>query len=86
MKRAGWFNHNIKGFLVGRPLCIGQEFAGIDHINACVDILDEYNVPILLDIDLGHLSPSMPIKNGIEVEVQLKKNNIYSSHHYNYGK
>ena len=77
MKRAGWFNHNIKGFLVGRPLCIGQEFAGINHINACIDVLDEYNVPILLDIDLGHVSPSMPMKNGIEVEVELLNKNIF---------
>ena len=65
------------GSYCGRPLCIGQELAGINHINACIDILEEYNVPILLDIDLGHLSPSMPMKNGVEVELELLNKNIY---------
>ena len=80
MKRAGWFDHNIKGILVGRPLCIGQEFLGVDHLNACTDVLGELNVPILMDIDLGHLSPTMPMKNGVKVEVTFKNKNIY----YNY--
>lgn len=82
MKRAGWFNHNIKGFLIGRPLCIDEEFLGVNHINACTDILEDLNVPILLDIDLGHLSPTMPMKNGIEVKVTFKNGNIY----YHYSK
>ena len=82
MKRAGWFDNNIKGILVGRPLCIGEEFLGIDHLNACTDVLGDLNVPILMDIDLGHLSPTMPMKNGIEVEVTYKNKNI----HFNYKK
>lgn len=76
MKYADWF-HNIKGFLVGRPLCINEEFCGIDHLNAVIDVLSIYNVPILLDIDLGHLSPSLPMKNGAFVKVTYKNNNIF---------
>ncbi len=76
LKRSSWF-HNIKGFLVGRPLCIGAEFAGVNHINACIDILEEYNVPILLDIDLGHLAPSLPFNNGAYATIEYKKNNIF---------
>ncbi|MDE5547068.1 MAG: LD-carboxypeptidase [Anaeroplasmataceae bacterium] len=76
LKRSGWFQ-NIKGFLVGRPLCIGTEFAGVDHFNAVIDVLSEYNVPILLDIDLGHIVPTLPFRNGACATVEYKKNNIF---------
>lgn len=76
LKRSGWFQ-NIKGFLVGRPLCINQEFAGVNHLNAVIDVLSDYNVPILLDIDLGHLAPTLPFRNGAYVTIEFKKNNIY---------
>lgn len=76
LKRAGWFQ-NIKGFLAGRPLCIHQEFLGITHINAVTDVLEEYNVPILLDIDLGHLAPTLPMKNNCYATVSYKNKNIY---------
>ena len=77
MKRAGWFDYNIKGFLVGRPLCINQNFLGINHINSVTDVLADYDVPILLDVDLGHLSPSIPIKNGEFVSIEYKNENIF---------
>ncbi len=76
LRRANWFQ-NIKGFLVGRPLCIGQELFGIDHISAVIDVLKDYKVPILLDIDLGHISPSLPMRNGAYATVTFKNNNIY---------
>ncbi len=76
LKRCNWFN-NIKGFLVGRPLCINEEFININHINAVTDVLKEYNVPILLDIDLGHLSPSLPFRNGAYATIEYKNENIY---------
>ena len=76
LKRAGWFQ-NIKGFLIGRPLCIGTECLGINHLNAVTDILNDFHVPILLDIDLGHLAPSLPFRNGAYATVEFKNKNIY---------
>lgn len=76
LKRADWF-HNIKGFLVGRPLCINQEFGNINHINAVTDVLKEFKAPILLDIDLGHIAPSLPMRNGAYVTITYEKENIY---------
>lgn len=76
LKRSDWF-HNISGFLIGRPLCIHQEFAGVDHINAVTDVLMDFNVPILLDIDLGHLAPTLPFRNGAYATIEYKKNNIF---------
>lgn len=75
LKRAGWFT-NVNGFLSGRPLCMDQEFLGITDQNAVTDVLKDLNVPILLNVDLGHLSPSMPMKNGVEAMVCLEQGNI----------
>ena len=48
---------------------------GLDRISAC-DILKELNVPILIDIDLGHIPPSMPLICGSYGKVEYKENNI----------
>lgn len=60
LKEAGWFQ-NLRGFLVGRPLCFGEEFLGLDQYHAVYDLLEEYHVPVIMDVDLGHLPPSMPM-------------------------
>lgn len=75
MKEAGWFEH-VKGFLIGRPLCFGSEMFGIDQYRAVTDVLGEYNVPIIMDIDIGHLSPMMPIICGSTAKVTVKGNHI----------
>ena len=60
MKHAGWFVH-AKGFLIGRPLCFGQEMMGLDQYHAVIDPLCDLNVPVIMDVDLGHLPPMMPL-------------------------
>ena len=75
MKEAGWFSY-VKGFLIGRPLCYGTEMFGCDQYGAITDVLGEYNVPIIMDIDIGHLSPMMPIVCGSTAEVAVKGNDI----------
>ena len=72
-KQAGWFEH-LKGFLIGRPLCMGEEAFGIDQYRAVTDMLSEYNVPIIMDLDIGHLSPMMPIISGSTAKVSVKGN------------
>lgn len=60
MEHAGWFEH-CSGFIIGRPLCHGQEMMGLDQYQAAYETIRKYNVPILMDIDIGHLPPMMPI-------------------------
>lgn len=60
MKNAGWFQH-VRGFLIGRPMVHGQELMGLDQYHAVVDLLAEYEVPIVMDLDIGHIAPMMPI-------------------------
>lgn len=75
LKEAGWFK-KVKGFLIGRPLCGDAETFGVDKYTAVIDVLQEFNVPILMDVDLGHLAPSMPIKNGAKAVVSYVDGNI----------
>lgn len=63
MEHAGWFEHCC-GFVIGRPLCHGQEMMGLDQYQAVYEIIRKYNVPVMMDIDIGHLSPMLPIING----------------------
>ncbi len=75
MQHAGWFSH-VKGFLIGRPLCFGTEMFGIDQYRAVTDMLGGYGVPIIMDLDIGHLSPMMPIVCGSTAEVTVKGKEI----------
>lgn len=61
MEHAGWFQH-CSGFLIGRPrVGMGVEEFGIDEYQAVVEMLKKYHVPILMDVDIGHISPMMPL-------------------------
>ncbi len=75
LKEAGWFK-NAKGFLIGRPLCDDLVMMEVDKEKAVIDILGDLDVPILLDVPLGHYSPSMPMKNGAYAIVTYKNNNL----------
>lgn len=68
MEQAGWFQ-NIKGFIIGRPLVFGQEMMGLNHYSAVMGILEQFDVPVILDADLGHLPPAMPIISGSTIKV-----------------
>lgn len=71
MQHAGWFS-KVKGFLIGRPLCHGQELMGLDQYHAVTDLLQEYQVPVLMDLDIGHIAPMMPLICGSHAKVTLK--------------
>ncbi len=63
LKEAGWFKH-VKAFLIGRPGVMGQVFGELNQYNAVTDILGDFGVPILMDLDIGHLPPMMPLISG----------------------
>ena len=80
-KQAGWFEH-LRGFLIGRPLCMGQEMFGIDQYRAVTDVLSGYNVPVSMDLDIGHLPPMMPIICGSTAKITVKGNSIVIQYTY----
>lgn len=75
MAHAGWFRH-VKGFLIGRPGCYGQEAFGMDQYQAVLGVLEQYHVPVVMDVDIGHLPPQMPIICGAMADVTVKGNDI----------
>ncbi len=69
MEHAGWFQ-NCSGFLIGRPrLCMESSEFGIDHYQAVCEVLKKYNVPVLMDVDIGHLPPMIPLICGSMAKV-----------------
>lgn len=76
LDRAGWFK-NAKGFVIGRPAAAWkQEMMGLDQYSAVTGILGKYNVPIIMDADVGHLAPAMPIISGAMVNISVEGGNI----------
>ena len=67
---------NVKGFLIGRTRLYKDKSFEVTPVESYIDLLKEYNVPLLINIDLGHLSPSMPMKNGAYAKVLFENNNI----------
>ena len=74
MEHAGWFGH-VKGFLFGRPLN-GEAMFNLDAYQAVLEMATKHNVPVLMDLDIGHLAPMMPLIVGSMAEVTVKGNDI----------
>ena len=75
LKRCGWLKY-VKGFLIGRPYCYGQEIMGLDAYEAVLGVLSEFEVPVLMDVDLGHLPPSMPMVVGALADIVCENNTL----------
>ena len=75
MEQAGWFKH-VKGFLIGRPMCYGQEMMGLDAYSAVLEVAGRKGVPVIMDLDIGHLPPMMPIIVGSVAEAEVSGNDF----------
>lgn len=79
LDNAGWFE-NASGFLFGRPMHYNEGFMGADRFNSVIDILGKYNVPIIFDLDIGHIAPQMPIISGAIGNISVKGNSFALEH------
>lgn len=75
LEHTGWFQY-CKGFLIGRPLQFGTEMMGLDCYEAVLGIVRKYGVPVLMDVDLGHLPPMMPMVCGAYAVIHSQGNEI----------
>ena len=73
LKENNWFKH-VKGFVFGRPL-MGESCEELTSKSAILSILKEFNVPIIINSDLGHKPPTIPTIMGSlsKVECDGKK-------------
>ena len=74
MKEAGWFE-SASGFIIGRPLRYREEMMGVDMYGAVVDIISDFGLPILMDADIGHHPPMLPVVCGSLATVTVTGNN-----------
>ena len=76
LAHRGWFD-TAAGFLIGRPLAsFREEMMGVDAYNAVTDILAPYGVPVIMDCDIGHVSPMMPLVVGAPADVRVSGNDL----------
>ena len=75
MYEAGWFRY-CKGMLIGRPLHFDEPMFNLDRFEAVLDTVRKLNVPVIMDADIGHLSPMMPLISGSMADVTLKDNKL----------
>ncbi|MGM9877993.1 MAG: S66 peptidase family protein [Bacilli bacterium] len=62
MKESGWFK-NAKGFIIGRSRST-EDYGDFTYEDTLHKIFDDMDVPVIYDIDFGHLAPRMSIING----------------------
>lgn len=59
MASDGWFD-GVTGFVFGRPLF----YSGRDYAETIRETLDQFDVPVITDADVGHKAPRMTFVNG----------------------
>lgn len=74
MEHAGWFQY-VKGFVFGRPRN-GESIMGLNAYDAVLTVAGKYNVPVIMDADVGHLPPMMPLVIGSLAEVTVSGNDM----------
>lgn len=75
LKECSWFE-NASGFIIGRPLAAWkQAMMGVDQYNAVTGILADLNLPIIMDADIGHIDPTLPLLMGAEAKVRVENGN-----------
>lgn len=67
LKELGWFE-NVKGFVFGRP-CFYKSYSDISYEEAVMTALEEFNVPIIFDADIGHKEPQWTMINGAKARI-----------------
>lgn len=72
LKNASWLEH-VDMFIIGRSLQYFNHNFDVTMEDSYISMLEEFGKPILFNVDLGHLPPSMPIRSGALATVEYKK-------------
>ena len=76
LRAQGWFD-NAAGFLFGRPLAaFHQEFGPVNAYNAVTGPLAGLPVPIIMDAEIGHIAPMLPLVMGSHVRISVSGNDL----------
>jgi muramoyltetrapeptide carboxypeptidase len=66
LRLAGWFEH-ARAILIGRTSAPARE--GLTQRDAVIDALGMLDLPIVLDVECGHMQPFLPLVNGAPARV-----------------
>lgn len=72
LRNAGWFNYS-KLIMVCRPINQSKSFQ-IDYKDNMYNELKLLNIPVLFDVNIGHIPPSFHMYNGSIVRVTYNNN------------
>lgn len=70
LKEAGWFKY-ASGFVFGRYGSYTSS-NGIDYYDTIKRSLNKLNLPIIVDVDIGHKPPQLAIINGVKAKIVCK--------------
>lgn len=62
MKQSGWFK-NANGFIIGRTRA-NNSVEDFDYLDVLHKVFDDMNVPVIYDVDIGHVAPQWTMING----------------------
>jgi len=62
MKQNGWFD-NAKGILIGRT-AVNKQVWDLSYEDVLHKAFDDLNIPVIYDIDVGHVAPQWTMING----------------------
>lgn len=68
MRLAGWFDH-ATAVLVGRTTAPDAD--GFTQLDAVRSVLGDLGLPVVLDVDCGHVAPRLSIVNGALAELEV---------------
>ncbi|WP_278258535.1 S66 peptidase family protein [Nocardioides convexus] len=68
LRLAGWFEH-ARAVLVGRTNA--ADHPRMTQEEAVLDALDRLGLPIVLDLEIGHVPPHLPLVNGALARVRI---------------
>lgn len=71
MRLAGWFEH-AKAVLIGRTNAPDAD--GLNQREAVLDALGRLDLPIVFDLEIGHVPPHLPLVNGALAMVTVDEN------------
>ncbi len=67
MKNAGYFE-NCNGIIFGRSLMLRKEY-DMDFKETIKKAINNLNIPVIYDVDIGHLAPQLNIVNGAILDI-----------------
>ena len=74
LRLAGWFQH-ANAILIGRTAA--PDSPTLTQREAVLDALGDLDLPIIFDVECGHVPPYMPLVNGALAHLTLTDNERY---------